>query len=180
AVCGVDSSSEAVLYGSRYAGGDNVLYLQMQAENLGFKRVFDIAVSFQVIEHIADIDRYINGIRMVVKHSGKIIISTPNVPRSSWEKSTNPFHVREFDYPDFRQLIENYFTSFELMGVVYAESSRIRAIVQRLPVYKWGKLLKRSSVVKKAAARSMKLTGFTVTDHELDKSMDLIAVCVNN
>jgi SAM-dependent methyltransferase len=69
---------------------------------------FGAAVSFQVLEHMWDPRTYLRELHRC--SSGPIVLSTPNRPvhspdLRSGEKPTNPFHVREFDIDELRQLL---------------------------------------------------------------------------
>jgi 2-polyprenyl-3-methyl-5-hydroxy-6-metoxy-1,4-benzoquinol methylase len=152
----------------------------MNAMTLGFNCCFDVAVSFQVIEHMPDVHDFIKQIKQIVKPGGRIFISTPNVPRAKQPHHGNPFHQNEMDYYLFRELMSEEFSSFKILGVVYTSDNPVRSVIQKLPFYRWGVLLKRSSKIKKLANRALDLTSFRVTETNLGKSLDLLAICQNN
>ena len=151
----------------------------MNAAALGFHRVFDLAVSFQVIEHVADAHNFIEQIKRAVKPGGKIIVGTLNVPREKQMEHSNPFHQNEMDYAQFSDLIRGRFSKFEIAGVVYANRNATRRFVQRLPFYGWGRRLKRASFIKKVADRALDLSKFQITRERVESAMDMIAVCEN-
>jgi SAM-dependent methyltransferase len=75
---------------------------------------FDTAVSFQVIEHIGDDRAFISEIHRVLDTGGVAVLSTPNIKMSL---TRNPWHVREYTFVEFRELLGAYFTKVECYGV---------------------------------------------------------------
>lgn len=76
-VTGTDISRVAIEYGlDKYPGLD----LQVQpAEDLGFAdEAFDVVLSFDLFEHIAEIDRHVSEVRRVLKPEGYYLFQTPN------------------------------------------------------------------------------------------------------
>ncbi len=76
-IIGTDISHEAVKYGLKKYGG---IKLKVQpAENLDFDDgTFDIVLSFDLFEHIAQIDRHISEVHRVLKPQGCYLFQTPN------------------------------------------------------------------------------------------------------
>jgi SAM-dependent methyltransferase len=91
---------------SRYP---NVDHVQANLVALPFADCsFRAAVSLQVIEHIWDPLAYLSELDRCT--SGSIVISTPNRPVHSpdiarGESPANPFHVREYDAQELRELL---------------------------------------------------------------------------
>lgn len=178
-VCGIDYDGEAVRYCRHHFAADNIAYAQMNAAALGFHRAFDLVVSFQVIEHVADAHNFVEQIKRVVKPDGKIIIGTLNVPREKQWEHSNPFHQNEMDSAQFSDLMHAHFSKLEIVGVVYAKRNTARRFLQRLPFYGWGRHLKRKSFVKKVADRALVLSKFQITRAGVESAMDMIAICEN-
>lgn len=74
----------------------------------------DVAVSFQVIEHIEDDEFFVSEIQRVLKPGGRAVISTPNLLMSL---TRNPWHVREYTPKQYKELMERYFSKVEVFGV---------------------------------------------------------------
>jgi 2-polyprenyl-3-methyl-5-hydroxy-6-metoxy-1,4-benzoquinol methylase len=177
-VCGIDHSEEAVLYSQKFYSGENIFYGQMNAAALGFnKQIFDVVVSFQVIEHLPDPDMFLSELKRVIKTGGLIIISTPNVRK---QKFDNPFHLNEMDLNRFVSLLQMHFTKFKILGTQYAKKNRLRKFAQSLPFYRLGVVFKRRSFVKKFADRALDLTGFTIAEENCRDALDLIAFCYDS
>ncbi|MEK7728378.1 MAG: class I SAM-dependent methyltransferase [candidate division KSB1 bacterium] len=178
-VCGIDYDDQALRYCRRHFAAKNIAHAQMNAAALGLHRAFDLAVSFQVIEHVTDAHQFVEQIKRVVKPEGKIIIGTLNVPREKQMEHGNPFHQSEMDYAQFSGLMRAHFSEFEVVGVAYAHRNRTRRFLQRLPFYGWGRRLKRASFIKKTADRVLDLSKFQITRERVENAMDIIAICEN-
>lgn len=87
---------------------------------------FDCVVSFQVIEHIRDDAAFVREVRRVLRPGGRFIVSTPNRPMSL---TRNPWHVREYDAREFRELLGREFRRVEALGV--AGSERVTAYYEK-------------------------------------------------
>ena len=75
---------------------------------------FDIVISFQVIEHIEDATLFIKEIRRILKPNGKAYITTPNATKTI---ARNPWHYKEYNYPEMNNLISNYFINYKIDGI---------------------------------------------------------------
>ena len=95
---------------------ENVEYYDMEVPPIDFENCsFDSVVSFQVIEHIEkDID-FVREVARVLRSGGKFVVSTPNAPMSL---TRNPWHVREYNADELRNLLECHFSKVEAYGVV--------------------------------------------------------------
>lgn len=87
---------------------------------------FDCVVSFQVIEHIRDDAAFVREVRRVLRPGGRFIVSTPNRPMSL---TRNPWHVREYDAREFRELLGREFRRVEALGV--AGNERVMAYYEK-------------------------------------------------
>ncbi len=179
-VHGIDNNKEAINYCHENYAAPNIEYLEKDANSLELDKQFDIAVTFQVIEHMLDLNKFIAQLKQVVKPDGIVFISTPNVRQAQREKDANPFHFNEMNYTQFQKLIRENFLSFEILGVAYTSRNKIRDFVGKLPFFKWGKKLKRKSGLKKFAVRALDLTTFKIIDSSIEQeAADFLAVCRN-
>ena len=178
-VCGIDYDSSTLNYCAQNYKNHKTDFVQMAATSLALRKNFDVVVSFQVIEHIENSSKYIDQLKRVTKQGGLIIISTPNVKQTHSSTVTSPFHTNEFDLKSFKELIKHNFSSYEILGIGYAKHNFFRSAFQSLPLYRWGKILKRKSNIKKIADKAMNLTSFTINRTNLESSLDILAYCKN-
>ncbi len=157
---------------------------------------FDLVVSFQVVEHLAGPDPWIDALGDSLTASGEALVSTPNARFSDGE---NPFHVREYEAPELESLLRTRFEEVEVLGVsargaalAYHEArlARIRSIVRldplrlrrRLPlsvvtpVFAGLARIVRRSVHADDAAPRVGLDDFPIEPAHA-RSLDLLAVC---
>ena len=95
---------------------ENVEYYEMEVPPIEFDNgTFDRVVSFQVIEHIEEDIDLVREIARVLRPEGEFIVSTPNAPMSL---TRNPWHIREYNADELRNLLECHFSKVEAFGVV--------------------------------------------------------------
>lgn len=79
---------------------------------------FDVIISFETIEHIADYSKCLKEFARVLADDGLLILSTPNalvtqpvngIPR-------NPFHIKEFTPQELSNVLGQFFCSVNLLG----------------------------------------------------------------
>jgi SAM-dependent methyltransferase len=74
----------------------------------------DFVVSFQVIEHIKDDERFLQEIHRVLRPGGKVILTTPNIMMSI---TRSPWHIREYTPEQMGEILKSSFDNYELKGV---------------------------------------------------------------
>ncbi len=157
---------------------------------------FDLVVSFQVIEHLADPSHYLATIARTLRPGGVALITTPNLLESDRE---NPFHVHEYAPDELARVLAGYFEEVEMLGVTAtpapmayykARLDRIRRIVRIDPLglrrvlprglidWLFGRL---AVVVRRGIADTDELADVTLADFPIvpvvDDCLDLMAVC---
>lgn len=157
---------------------------------------FDLAVSFQVIEHLPDPNLYLRAISAALRPSGTALITTPNRLTSDGE---NPYHVREYVGSELAECVAPYFDDVELRGIgatpavaryLEARLERIRRITRldplglrrRLPrpLVEW--LFARFALlVRRGIRRDEGLPPAAPEDFPIgpadDRCVDLLAIC---
>ena len=80
---------------------------------------FDLVVSFQVIEHMQNETRYLDEVRRVLTPDGLFVVSTPNkaLRLLPLQPPFNPYHVREYDYRAFKELLTRWFADVTILGM---------------------------------------------------------------
>jgi len=117
-VVGVDISEEAVQHASTKYIKSNLNFQQGSATALNFADgTFDVVVSFETIEHLAEQAEMLAEIRRVLRPNGLLIISSPNRPIYSEESGEhNKYHVKELDFNEFNQLLKAQFPAIQYFG----------------------------------------------------------------
>jgi ubiquinone/menaquinone biosynthesis C-methylase UbiE len=118
-VVGVDLSKDAIDYAERHFAAPNASFstgdvLRMSLDDDSF----DLAVSFETIEHVAEPVTFIREVHRVLKPGGLFVCSTPN---RDWQgRSDNPFHLSELSFAEF---LEVFGTCFEIQEQYYQSHS---------------------------------------------------------
>lgn len=158
----------------------NLRFLQMDAAKLSFPEAsFDVACSFQVIEHIPEplLPAYLGEIFRILSPSGLCVISTLNLahnmkPGRPYEKLI--YHEKEFTAPELKALLSKAFPSVALYGLHLTWPHRV---FQRLK--RWG-LNRIGPASLNPVARFYQRTSpadFRVSRDVSDEALDLIALC---
>jgi len=84
---------------------------------------FDLIISCQVIEHIVNHNDYISEIKRALSPNGLVIFTTPNasIRLDPGMKPWNPFHVREFNASEIKDLLTDYFKEVTVYGLFASE-----------------------------------------------------------
>jgi len=113
-VLGIDNDPEAIEFAQRRYRRNNLRFLLMDATKISLPpESVDAAISFEVIEHLANPREYLDGICRVLRQEGLLFISTPNRRFTERHykkgKPRNPSHMREY-YPDeLQDLLRRFF-----------------------------------------------------------------------
>ncbi|HVY73287.1 MAG TPA: class I SAM-dependent methyltransferase [Puia sp.] len=120
-VLGADVDADSVRYAQHRYGGKNVSFQQMDGTNLIFDQEFDVVVSFETIEHIKSVDVFLKNIWNALKPGGIFVVSTPISKLDLDTKPLNPYHVQEWGFNAFHDVlkgagfsIEKVFTQVDL------------------------------------------------------------------
>ncbi|MFA5032178.1 MAG: methyltransferase domain-containing protein [bacterium] len=123
-VTGIDISKETIEYCKSNYENKNLEFKVMNAEKLSFPdKVFDVVVSFEVVEHLQNPEMYLSEIKRVLKTDGILIISTPNkkIYTDAVEDWKNPFHIHEYYIDEFDVFLKKYFSEITFWGQDYFE-----------------------------------------------------------
>jgi len=107
-VIGVDISADAVRHAkSRYGHHANLEFISASCDCLPFPDAsFDLAVSFETIEHIETQQAFIAELARVLRPDGVLILSSPNKHLySDAHDYHNEFHVRELYRNELEELL---------------------------------------------------------------------------
>ena len=78
---------------------------------------FDLVASFETLEHVPAPRALVSELRRVLRHAGRLVLSTPNREFGpEWLHTGNPFHVQEFTAAELRGLLGESFEHVQLFG----------------------------------------------------------------
>lgn len=133
AIAAIDLSPEAVAHAAAHYARPHAFFAAATCAALPFRdAAFDFVVSFEVIEHLPDYRALLSEARRVLKPGGIFLVSTPNrayYAETRARAGPNPFHVREFDYAEFNQILGDFFPNVEIWtqnhsdAIVFAPAS---------------------------------------------------------
>ncbi|ANW97035.1 hypothetical protein AXE80_12400 [Wenyingzhuangia fucanilytica] len=113
---GVDIDEESIKYANEHYSSYNTNFTTIS--NLENKK-FDIITSFQVIEHVFDLNEYVKTISKYLKDDGLVYISTPNIEHRlfTFQHPWNQFHIKEFSRKSLIKLLSKEFESVEIYNI---------------------------------------------------------------
>jgi len=184
-VIGVDLEADVVAHAqATYAASDTRIEVhaaELMSLPLADDEV-DLTVSFQVIEHLHDIPGYLQSLKRVTRPGGEVWIATPNrltfTPGS--DTPVNPFHTREFTAEELHdELARAGYTVATILGIHHGRAIRT---IERLTRSTFTDLLTASPPDQwprwlRAAVHRVTADHFTISDTDLDASLDLLAIC---
>jgi SAM-dependent methyltransferase len=141
-IVGVDVSHDAI----------DIARTRYVAERLTFQHVFpvedsplpfadssfDVVLSFQVIEHVPDPDRYLAEVCRLLKDDGVLLLATPDrttrlLPR---QRPWNRYHRVEYDSGGLERLLKSHFSNVEIDSMS-GEPTIINREIRRCRRLKW-------------------------------------------
>lgn len=141
---------------------------------------FDLVVSLQVIEHLADIPGFVREMARVLRPGGELVCATPNrltfTPGGT--APINPFHTREFTAAELRDTLSAAFTVRAVLGVHHGPRLRaVEALTRRaVPDLLLAATPDRWPRWLAALVTRVRPDDFRVRAAAVDASLDLLAV----
>lgn len=113
-VIGVDNSQEAIRYAMAQYGCPSTQYVVGDVTRAIFQtETIDVVVCFETIEHLVDYESCIAEVCRIMKRDGTLWISTPN---ASVSYMPSKYHIREFTFQEFRDLLAKHFSKLSFYG----------------------------------------------------------------
>ena len=106
---GIDIDEHAIQWARKYLNRSNSnFYTVDEYLATSNKVLFDVTISFEVIEHLKDPSGYLDSLNRMTKNGGIIIISTPNGLWSHGERNLfrTQYHIREYNPEELRELLD--------------------------------------------------------------------------
>jgi SAM-dependent methyltransferase len=174
-VVGVEANPEAFEHARARYRRPNLSFEHGLVEE--FDGTADAVVFLQTIEHIHDPGRLLERISRTAPLA---YISTPNrltLAPPGAEKSDNPWHLREYDQREYRQLLEPHFRTVEILGLFHARKLRAHELAIRLG---WDRVHRGLRITKPFYDRfvpAIRATDFRLRSRGLDRALDFVAIC---
>lgn len=106
---GIDNSEEAIKYAKQHYLVPNLSFLLANVTDLPFSDAsFDVVFSSNVIEHVAEYDRFLQEVRRVLSPGGLFLMATPPVQRDDIG-SDNQFHVTNLSPASWSAVLGKHF-----------------------------------------------------------------------
>jgi SAM-dependent methyltransferase len=174
-VIGVDANPEAFEHARARYRRPNLSFRRGLVED--FDDPVDAVIFLQTIEHIHQPDRLL---AQVAEAAPVAYISTPNrltLAPPGAERSDNPWHLREYDPTDYRELLRPHFGRVELLGLFHARKLRAHELAIRIG---WDRIHPALHITKPFYDRFIPAIGardFRLRAGGLDSALDLVAIC---
>lgn len=116
-VVGIDLDQPAIDQARKRFGADSIAFTVGDAEAPIVAGLFDVIASFETIEHLMRPDRFLVAVQKLLALNSVFIVSTPCRRSGSLDdRPANPFHVREWNQPEFTELLGRYFRDVTMHG----------------------------------------------------------------
>jgi SAM-dependent methyltransferase len=160
--------------------------LRYRRANLRFERGLveqfdegrDAIVFLQTIEHVHDPGALLERFSRIAPIA---YVSTPNrltLAPPGAVKSENPWHIREYTFSQYRELLEPHFSRIEVLGLFHARKLRAHEAALRAG---WDRIHPALGLTKPFYARfipAISSADFRLTGRgNLDRALDFLAVC---
>lgn len=126
-VTGVDIDQPSIEEATKKYAGDNIRFIQADVRKTALPdHTYDLVVSFETLEHIAEHETFLHEIKRLLKPGGRLIISTPDKKEYSDKPNyRNPFHIKELYRQEFEALIAGFFAHYQIFQQRSSHSSTI-------------------------------------------------------
>lgn len=176
-VTGIDYDKAIIDYAKNKYRINNLIFYTVDIKELkSIKNEFDIVCSFQVMEHFQDIEIFLDNIKPLLSPDGIFICSTPNKLDASpgSDKPLNKFHVREYLWNEFEELLKIYFRGVNMFGLKRGGELNLYRRLKKIGLFNF--LPDYINPVKRFYER-IDCDNFIIVKNNLDTALDFIAVC---
>jgi len=208
-IVGIDVEKQVVEYAADKYSNNKCSFKLYNGNVIPFDdETFDVAISFQVIEHIHNDAGFISQLHRVLKKGGRLYLTTPNraTRLKPGQKPWNRFHIREYYAHELDALLGKIFRDVKVSGISatdeihHIEADRIKqgfflSLALRLGLRKLipefidpliARLIsaKKSNKVKSIDNQELKsrfsLDDFRIETIKVDESLDLFARAIKD
>ena len=162
-VKGFDIEYDAVRYAKWRNGNDNVEFDVKNAEKLEIFNEFDVAVSFETVEHLPNYKDFFLSIKNCLKPGGVFLVSTPISAMTVDKKPLNPYHIQEWGFNEFQRIISEFFDIEKIYVQLYPEV-KIQPVKRNLPlriIRKLKRILVKNEAIKSLSEKDQNANKFS-------------------
>jgi SAM-dependent methyltransferase len=179
-VLGVDANPEAFEHARARYVRPNLRFERGLVETHGEPGAYDAIVFLQTIEHVHDPVAVLRHFGTLLAEGGTAYISTPNLltlaPEGA-EKSSNPWHLKEYRAHEFDALCRTVFPRVELLGLFHARKLRAHELALACG---WDRVHTRLRLTEAFYDRftpAISARDFTLRPSGVDRALDFLAIC---
>ncbi|MCR4847948.1 MAG: methyltransferase domain-containing protein [Bacteroidales bacterium] len=177
-VTAVDIDSRSINYAKHKYEKSNLTFRVYDGYSMPFKeQQFDMVLSFQVIEHVSDLNVYFRSILQMLKPGGIVLITTPNrtYRLSEGQKPWNPFHLTEYNESSMKSVANLYLPHYHIYSitsnqeVLSIEKERCRSMRDDYDETEFRYVFKRSNYINYYST-----SDFFLTKENIDDGLDIL------
>jgi len=176
-ILGLDYDKAVINYAKDKYQKENLRFEVFDVKKLeSFKNSFDVICAFQFIEHLQNHDEFLMNLNNLLNNDGIFICSTPNKLDASPNSATplNKFHMKEFYFDEFKDLLSRYFKRVEMSGLKRGRQLNFYRRLKKIGFFKF--FPNYMNPVKKFYDH-IDYSHFEIVKDRLHDSLDFIAVC---
>ena len=198
-ILGIDIDQTVIKHAKKRYNKSNLQFMAIKAQKIPFRdEKFDNIVASHVIEHIKEVDAFLDEAKRLLKPNGKFFVVTPNrnYRLEPGEKPWNKYHIKEYNATQLKDSLQKFFRKIEVMGIKGNEEinrieyNRIKKIRKML---KWDILKTREwlpesirtsikEIVKRLMQKETQIPRkFSPQDfifeYSTDNAFDIMAIC---
>jgi 2-polyprenyl-3-methyl-5-hydroxy-6-metoxy-1,4-benzoquinol methylase len=179
-VVGVDANPEAYEHARLRYRSDNLRFERGMVETYGERGSFDAVVFLQTIEHVQEPVTVLTHLRELLAPGGAVYVSTPNlltIAPEGAEKSSNPWHIKEYRAHEFDALCRTVFGQVQLLALHHARRLRAHDLALRAG---WDAVHARLGITGRFYDRftpAIEARDFALRPYGLERALDFLAVC---
>jgi SAM-dependent methyltransferase len=177
-VVGIDANPEAHAHARARYRRPNLRFQRALVEH--FEGPCGAVVFLQTIEHVADPGALCE---RLAPAAPIVYISTPNrltLAPAGAERSENPWHLREYTAGEYRELLEPYFASVELLGLFHARKLRLHELALRAGWDRIHPALRLTKPFYERFVPAISSADFALAgagEADLARALDFLAIC---
>lgn len=176
-IMGIDYDLAVIDYAKSKYQRINLKYAAIDIKDLNnINDKFDVICCFQVIEHILDPVGFLSNVNNLLEDGSIFLCSTPNKLDASpgSDIPLNQFHVREYLYKDFKELLSTVFKGVEIFGLQRSNELNFYRRIKKIGIFKY---LPESIDPVRQFYKKIKSSHFNVSTAYIESALDFIAVC---